>query len=74
MFLSYALVFFPLISFTYSQTIINVAIIDDNDYPTGVLDIAIPNVTVCDRQGLILRIRWINSSHSLTNVMDQLEF
>ncbi|CAF3438343.1 unnamed protein product [Rotaria socialis] len=52
----------------------NVAIIDDNDYPTGILDIGIPNVTACDRQGLILRTRWINSSHSLTNVMDQLEF
>lgn len=58
---------------TYSQSIINVVIIDDNDYPNGVLDIPLLNTTFCDHQGLIIRTRWTNSSYSLTDIIDQLE-
>ncbi|CAF0977628.1 unnamed protein product [Rotaria sp. Silwood1] len=59
--------------FTYSQTPINIAIIDDNHYPTGFLNIVIPNVTFCNYYGLILRTQWINSPYSLTDLIDQLE-
>ncbi|CAF2405670.1 unnamed protein product [Rotaria sp. Silwood2] len=73
MFLKYLLLFFAIFFFTYSQSLINIAIIDGNHYPTGFLNIVIPNVTFCNHYGLILRTQWINSSYSLTDLIDHLE-
>ncbi|CAF1245495.1 unnamed protein product [Rotaria sordida] len=73
MFLKYLLLFYAMMFLTYSQSTINIAIIDDIDYPTGFLNIVIPNVTFCNHHGLILRTHWINSSYSLIDLIDKLE-
>jgi len=70
MFLYHLLLVF---TFTYSQSTIYIGILDDNDYPKGILDIIIPNITFCNNQGLKLQIQWINSSNSLANLIDGLE-
>jgi hypothetical protein len=73
MFLYYILLFFTIFFFTYSQSTIYIGIVDDNDYPKGILTIPIPNATFCNHHGLILLIQWINSSNSLPNLLDRLE-
>ncbi|CAF1156157.1 unnamed protein product [Adineta steineri] len=65
--------FFTIIFFTYSQSTISIGIIDDNDSPKGILNIAIPNITFCNHHGLILQIRWINSLNSLLDLLNELE-
>lgn len=70
MFLYHLLLFFTL---TYSQSTIYIGILDDNDYPQGILNIVIPNITFCNSYGLKLEIQWINSSNSLADLIDKLE-
>jgi len=65
--------FFTIIFSTHSQSIISIGIIDDNDSPKGIINIAIPNITFCNHHGLILQIQWINSSNSLMDLIDGLE-
>jgi hypothetical protein len=67
------LLFLTIISFVSSQSTVHIGILDDNDYPKGLLNIIIPNVTVCQHRGLILQIQWINSSNSLADLIDGLE-
>jgi hypothetical protein len=62
-----------LLFFTFSQSTIYIGIIDDNDYPKGILTIPISNITFCNQKGLILLIQWINSSNSLPNLINRLE-
>jgi hypothetical protein len=70
MFLYHLLLFFTL---TYSQSTIYIGILDDNDYPKGILNLVIPNITFCNNYGLKLGIQWINSSNSLADIIDGLE-
>ncbi|UJR21339.1 hypothetical protein I4U23_024433 [Adineta vaga] len=67
------MIFSTMVLFTSSQSTISIGIIDDNDSPRGVLNIAIPNITFCYHQGLILQIRWINPWKSLLNLLNELE-
>lgn len=61
------------ISFISTQSTIYVRILDDNDYPQGILTVLLPNLTVCNDQSLRLQIQWINTSTSLSDLIDRLE-
>ena len=52
---------------------IRLGIIDDHDHPSGILNIALPNVTLCSHHGIVLQIFWINSSQPLWNLVDDLQ-
>ena len=58
---------------THSQSTVYIGIVDDNDYPKGILNIAMSNVTICHRRGLMLQLQWMNSSSSLVDLADELE-
>lgn len=62
-----------LLSSTAAQSTVSVGIIDEHDAPRGVLNIAVPNITFCHHQGLILQIRWINPWKSLLHLLHELE-
>src|SRR5689334_14549771 len=66
--------FFSMIYFTYCQSTIRIGIIDDNDNPKGFVRINVPNVTFCGHENLYLQLYWINTSISLFNLINQLEF
>ena len=61
------------ISFISTQSTIYVRIIDDNNYPQGILTVLLPNLTVCNDKSLRLQIQWINTSNSLSDLIDGLE-
>ena len=63
------LFFLPLISFVYTQSTIYVRIVDDNDYPQGILTVLLPNLTFCNATRLQLQIQWINTSTSLADLL-----
>jgi hypothetical protein len=67
------LLFFTNALFTHTQPTIHIGIIDDNDYPKGILNIDVPNVTFCGYHNIKLQIYWINASNSLFNLIDELE-
>lgn len=69
-------IFYPVLSliyFTYCQSIIRIGIIDDNDTPKGIININIPNITFCGEKYLNLQLYWINTSNSLSNLLNTLE-
>lgn len=62
------------ISFIYTQSTVYIGIVDDDDdYPKGILNLVLPNITFCNQHYLQLQIQWINSSNSLYNLIDELE-
>jgi len=61
------------LTIVYSQSTIYIRIVDDNDYPKGILNIVIPNITFCNHLGLRLQIQWVNVSNSLSDLIDRLE-
>jgi hypothetical protein len=67
------LLLFTFISFTHTQSTVYIGIVDDNDYPNGILNLVIPNITFCNQHNLRLQIQWINSSSSLSDLIDGLE-
>jgi hypothetical protein len=66
--------FLLIIYFKFCQSKIRIGIIDDNDNPKRFININISNVTFCGQQGLNLELHWINTSNSLSNLLNQLEF
>ncbi|CAF0723950.1 unnamed protein product [Adineta ricciae] len=67
------MIFSTFIVITSSQSTISIGVIDENDSPQGILNIAVPNTTFCYHQGLILQIRWINPRKSLLNLLNELD-
>jgi len=65
---------FSIIYFTYCQSTIRIGIIDDNDNPSRFVNINVSNVTFCGEKSLNLQLHWINTSNSLSNLLNKLEF
>ena len=57
----------------YTQSTVYIGVVDDNDYPQGILNLFLTNITFCRQHNLQLQIQWINSSSSLTDLIDKLE-
>ena len=56
-----------------SPMLVRLGIIDDHDYPQRILNIDIPNTTFCEQHGIQLQIFWINSSHSVSDLVESME-
>ncbi len=66
--------FLSIIYSTYCQSTIRIGIIDDNDNPKRFVNINVSNVSFCGQKDLNLQLHWINTSNSLSNLLNQLEF
>jgi hypothetical protein len=66
--------FFPIIYFTYCQSTIRIGIIDDSANSKEFVNLNVPNITFCGRKNLNLELYWINTSNSLSNLLNKLEF
>ncbi|CAF0746219.1 unnamed protein product [Adineta steineri] len=66
--------FLSIVYFTNCQSIIRIGIIDDNVNPKEFVNIKIPNKNFCGRKDLNLQLYWINTSNSLSYLINKLEF
>jgi hypothetical protein len=66
--------FLIMISFITGQPTLHIGIIDDLTYSHEVIDLKISNIKFCSQSGMNLRLSWMNSSISMMDLVDQLEF
>ena len=62
------LLFLSLIYSTYSQSIIHVGILDDNENSNELIHLNLPNITFCSKRGLNFQLHWINTFNLLNKL------